>query len=248
MHNFNQNLFDELTNNGIVAIDNYFSEEDKKNLNTVFGDIDNNHVKYQTNSKDIKLLSSSIFQLIKESEIQDLLKKYLEGEAVCTTFHYSNQKVKISNDENYEIKNSGVCAFHHDDCGKQIKINILISDLEKNSNGLDYAIGSHKINNLDKFILKLFKKFSLFSNWDKHFLSHFINKYYYKIRHNFSYEKKIIKNYRIKKIYGQEGMIYIFDTNGYHRQSVIKELPKKLTDRKVLTLYFVNKEKLKFSF
>ena len=239
-----KNLFEEITNNGIATIDNYFSEENKKDLILTFGNVDNN-VKYKTNYEDIKLLSKEVSQLINNSEFYSFLKKYLKGEPICTTFHLSNEKIKISNNEKKEIRDSGVCAFHHDDLGKQIKINILLSELEKNSNGLDYAIGSHKISNLDQLILKILKKFSLFKNWDKHFISNFVNKYYYKIRHNFCYEKKIIKNYKINKIYGKMGKIYIFDTNGYHRQSVISELPKKLIHRKVLTLYFVNRDKIK---
>ena len=153
----------------------------------------------------------------------------------------------MSDDEISEINNSGVCAFHNDDCGKQIKINILLSDLAENSNGLDYAIGSHKLSFLDKILIRFFNFFSLFKGWDKHFLTHFINKYYYKIRQNFCYEKKILQKYKIKKIFGKMGKIYIFDTNGFHRQSVIKKLPDELVDRKVLTLYFMNKDKLNLS-
>ena len=152
MHNFNQNLFEEITNNGIIVVDDYFSDEDKKNLNSVFGNIKNDTVNYETNFDDIKFLSGPIFKLLSENEIQSLLKRYLQGEPVCTNFHLTNHKIKISNNENDEMKNSGVCAFHNDDCGKQIKINILLSDLEKDTNGLDYAIGSHKLSNLDNII------------------------------------------------------------------------------------------------
>ena len=215
MNNFNQNLINELMNDGIVTIDNYFSKEDIKKLNLVFGSLKDDMIKYQSSLNDIKSLSNQVFNFINEKEIQSLLKKYLAGEPHCTVVHFSKHKIKISGDEISEIKNSGVCAFHNDDCGKQIKINILLSDLAENSNGLDYAMGSHKLSLLDKTLIRFLNFFSLFRGWDKHFLIYFINKYYHKIRQNFCYEKKILQKYKIKKIFGEIGKIYIFDTNGF---------------------------------
>ncbi len=243
MNNIDHNLLDELMTHGIVTIDDYFSEEDKKNLNSLFGNLKDDMIKYRTTQNDIKSLSTQVFDFINKNEIHNLLKNYLQGEPYCTVVHLTNHQVKISEDETSEIKNSGVCAFHNDNCGKQLKINILLSDLEENSNGLDFAVGSHKLSFLDKILIKFLNIFSLFKGWDKHFLIYFINKYYHKIRQNFCYEKKIFKKYKIKKIFGKMGKIYIFDTNGFHRQSVIKKLPAKLVDRKVLTLYFINKDK-----
>ena len=43
-----------------------------------------------------------------------------------------------------KFSEGSVMGFHNDDIGKQIKINLL-TDLSINSNGLEYAIGSHKI-------------------------------------------------------------------------------------------------------
>ena len=52
---------------------------------------------------------------------------------------------------------ASVLGFHNDDEGKQIKINILLSDLSKDSNGLEYAIFSHKVSLVDRFIVSILK-------------------------------------------------------------------------------------------
>ena len=66
--------------------------------------------------------------------------------------------------------------FHNDDSGKQIKINILLSDLKKDSNGLEYAMASHKLSLLDRSIIKFLNIFGFFKNWSKHLINYQINK------------------------------------------------------------------------
>ena len=129
-------------------------------------------------------------------------------------------------------------GFHNDDIGKQIKINFLMVDLSINSNGLEYAIGSHKIGNFDNFILKILNKFNLFKNWNKHFLNYQINKIF-GLRPNFMNENKINKKYKIERIFGKAGLIYIFDTNGFHIQAHVEEKNIEINPRELVTVYLI---------
>jgi len=55
---------------------------------------------------------------------------------------------------------------------------------------------------------------------------------------NFMAEKEVKKKFDIFKVYGKSGLVYIFDTNGFHRQgsvnleSILKE------ERELITVYF----------
>ena len=51
-------------NDGIVTIDNYFSKEDIKKLNLVFGSLKDDMIKYQSSLNDIKSLSNQVFNFI----------------------------------------------------------------------------------------------------------------------------------------------------------------------------------------
>ena len=130
-----------------------------------------------------------------------------------------------------------VLGFHNDDSGKQIKINILLNDLSEKSNGLEYAISSHKISPLDKSLLAFLKLFGLFKNWNKHFINYQMNKIQGR-KVNFMTEKKIKKKFKIFKVHGKSGLIYIFDTNGFHRQGSLESDEPISNQRELITIYF----------
>ena len=94
MNNFNQNLINELMNDGIVTIDNYFSKEDIKKLNLVFGSLKDDMIKYQSSLNDIKSLSNQVFNFINEKEIQSLLKNILQVNHIVQLCIFLNIKLK----------------------------------------------------------------------------------------------------------------------------------------------------------
>ena len=55
---------------------------------------------------------------------------------------------------------------------------------------------------------------------------------------NFMNEKSIKKKFKILKVHGKSGLIYIFDTNGFHRQGSLEAGFPDTNERELITIYF----------
>ena len=93
---------------------------------------------------------------MEKEEIKDSLKKYFGQMPKCSLIHFSRTYPSFKTDEKKSISSGSVMSFHNDDIGKQIKINFLFKNLSIESNGLEYALRSHKISFLDNLILKIY--------------------------------------------------------------------------------------------
>ena len=117
-----------------------------------------------------------LYLIFKKDYINDFLVEYLGNDFQCTNILFTRTKPELKKDDEKYIEQGSVLGFHNDDSGKQIKINILLNDLNEKSNGLEYAISSHKISKLDNFLVTFLKLFGLFKGWNKHFLNYQKNK------------------------------------------------------------------------
>ena len=51
--------------------------------------------------------------------------------------------------------------------------------------------------------------------------------------------KKVLKKkFKILKVHGKSGLIYIFDTNGFHRQGSLESGFHDSNERELITIYF----------
>lgn len=111
-----------------------------------------------------------------------------------------------------------------------------MTDLKKDSNGLEYAILSNKIGFIDKILINFFNIFGFFKDWNKHFINYQKNKIIGR-KVNFMPESIVKKKFKILKVYGKSGLVYIFDTNGFHRQSSVTAGDNLNSDRDLITVY-----------
>ena len=230
-------ILNEISKKGIFLNDELLNESEKKSLKKEFYVKKNYELFKITNEDEIKKISETLFNFLQRDYIKNFLREYFNGETKCTTVLFSRTKPELKKDDKEEIIKGSVLGFHNDDSGKQVKINILLSDLSEKSNGLEYAISSHKISFLDKFILTFLKIFGLYKNWNKHFINYQINKFQGQ-KVNFMNEKSIKKKFKILKVHGKSGLIYIFDTNGFHRQGSLEAGVPISNERELITIYF----------
>lgn len=235
-------ILNEIEANGIFLSYKLLNESGIEKLKNEFNFTENNKVFDISELNELKSLSYTLYNFVKKPTISKFLESYLKDTPVCTTVHFTRSKLVKSINEKDEIDKGSVLGFHNDDKGKQIKINFLLNNLEKDTNGLDYALKSHKLSLIDNLILLILQSFNLLKRWDRHFLNYLINRIRKK-KVNFLPSSKVFNKYKIKHVYGKKGLVYIFDTNGYHRQSYsAKKNPTH--PRELLTLYFIGKKKL----
>jgi len=234
-------ILQELNQNGIYVNDTFFNSVEKENLKKDFSkNVD--HFKFEINNfEEIKKISITLYDFLNRDYIQYILTKYLNGLPKCRVVLFSETKPQIKKNDQKNISEGSLLGFHNDDSGKQIKINILLNDLDKDSNGLEYALSSHKISFIDSFLLRIFKLFGFYKNWDKHFINYQKNKLFGK-KANFMSEEKVKNKFKISKVYGLSGLVYIFDTNGFHRQASISSQDNLNFSRKLITVYFDTKK------
>lgn len=231
----------ELKHNGIYVNDTFFNSFEKENLKKDFSK-NAEHLKFDINNfEEVKEISSTLYNFLNRDYIQYILTNYLDGTPKCNVILFSETKPQVKKDDQANISEGSLLGFHNDDSGKQIKINILLNDLDKNSNGLEYAVASHRISFLDKLILRILKSFGFYKNWDKHFINYQKNKILGK-KANFMPEKKVKNKFKISKVHGLSGLVYIFDTNGFHRQGSISQKGNLSFKRKLITVYFDKKK------
>ena len=51
-------------------------------------------------------------------------------------------------------------------------------------------------------------------------------------------EEKVKNKFKLKRVFGKSGLIYIFDTNGFHRQATVENEIISKTERELITIYF----------
>ncbi len=230
-------ILNEVNKNGIFINDQLLNELDKNNLKKDFEKKKNYEFIEIDDEDEIKKVSDTLFNFLHRSYIRQFLTEYLGNNIKCTHLLFTRKKPESKKKDSEHIEGGSVLGFHNDDSGKQIKINILLSDLSESSNGLEYAIASHKISLLDRSIVSFLKIFGLFKNWSKHFINYQINKIK-GMRVNFMSEEKVKQKFKITKVFGKTGLIYIFDTNGFHRQASVDIENKSNIERELITVYF----------
>ena len=222
--------FEFLEKNGYLILDNFISEDNLKKIKRGF----EKHTQYiedlglegisgpEKNIANEKILNycPEILDIVNDKSISDLLKKYLgENFKILNIYPTISKPMKAdANDvRNFNNSKENICCYHHDQIGRQLKFIIVLNDIVENQNCLEYAIQSHKVNEIDKYIIKFFNFFGFFKNWNKSIITHLFLKI---IGRNpaFLKEKTINKKFKIKQIYAKSGTIFMFDTNGYHRQ------------------------------
>ncbi len=237
----NDTILKEINNNGIFVSENLLKNNEIERLCHEFSFDEDVKIIDISNLNELKQFSETLYNFVQNKNISKFLEDYLGDVPVCTTIHFTRCKQTELKSEKNEINDGSVMAFHNDDKGKQIKINFLLKDLEKNSNGLGYAMKSHRINWLEKLILYFLKKLNYMKKWDKHLFNYYKNKYKNR-KVNYMFSEEVLNKFNIKHVYGKKGLVYIFDTNGFHRQGHSAQVSS--SPREVLTLYFLGKKKL----
>ena len=232
-------ILNEIIKNGIFITNQLLNEVEKDSLKKDFLNKKNKELFKINDDEDIKKISETLFNFIQQDTIQNFLREYFANEIKCTNILFSRTTPEMKEDDSKQIEKGSVFGFHNIS-GKQIKINILLNDLDEKSNGLEYAASSHKINRLDKFLLSFLRTFGLYKNWDKHLINYQKNRIQGK-KVNFMSEKEIKKKFKIIKVHGKSGLIYIFDTNGFHRQGSVESEILTNNKRELITLYFNKK-------
>ena len=230
-------ILNELTYKGIFVNDQLLNETDKDNLKKDFEIKKNSETFKINNDLEIRKISKTLFEFLQRDYVKNSIYEYFGTEFKCSTILFTRTKPEIKKNDSDNIFAGSLLGFHNDDKGKQIKINILLSDLSKDSNGLEYAILSHKISLIDRYIISMFRIFGFFKKWNKHFINYQKNKFQGR-RVNFMTEKEVKKKFDILKVYGKSGLVYIFDTNGFHRQGSVNLESILEEERELITVYF----------
>ncbi len=229
-------ILNEIKKNGIFISTQLLNDSEKDNLKKDFLD-KKNHQNFKIyKEEDIKKISDTLFNFLQKDYLKNFLYEYFGNEIKCSNILFTRTKPELKKNDNHEISKGSVLGFHNDDSGKQIKINILLNDLDEKSNGLEYALSSHKIKFLDKYLISFFKFFGFYKNWNKHFINYQKNKFLGK-KVNFMSEKDVKKKFKITKVFGKSGLIYIFDTNGFHRQGSVDNENLIDSQRELITVY-----------
>lgn len=176
LFNTHNEILNEIDVNGIFLSYKLLNESEIEKLKNEFNFTENNKIINISELEELKSLSYTLYNFVKKPNISKFLESYLKDTPVCTSVHFTRSKMVKSINEKDEIDKGSVLGFHNDDKGKQIKINFLLNNLEKDTNGLDYALKSHKLSLIDNLILLILQKFNLMKGWDKHFLNYFNNK------------------------------------------------------------------------
>jgi len=260
------NKFKKLKNEGIIILDQIIPKELFGKLKNGFFDHDKfleSH-KIKSDEKDLiekragyeKIIDycPEIIEIINLKEIDLILKNYLgQDYKILNIYPTVSYPVKLDmTEKNVHKSDASICIFHHDQIGKQLKLIIVLEDIIEDQNCLEYAVGSHKVNFIDKIIIKFFNFFGLFKDWNKNIVEHLINKILNKPI-AFTNEKNLRKKYSIKQAISKASSIYLFDTNGYHRQKPATEKTNFSLARNTIFLDIVpnlsaKKAKLKMNF
>ena len=229
-----ENNSEFLEKNGYLILENFVSEDNLNKIKKGFEE----HTKYirdlglegisgpEKNIANEKILNycPGILDIVNNKSLNHLLEKYLgKNFKILNIYPTISKPIKAdANDQRNFNKDESLCCYHHDQIGKQLKLIIVLHDIDENQNCLEYAVQSHKVGILDQYIIKFFNFFGFFKNWDKSIINHLFLKI---LGRNpaFLKEKTISKKFKIKQVYAKSGAVFMFDTNGYHRQKPANE-------------------------
>ena len=235
-------ILNELKRKGVFVNNHLLNDLEKKNLINDFSKVEKNKMMKFSENSDIKKISTTLYNFLQRDYIHNSIYDYLGAEIKYSYAIFTRLKPETKKKDSENISAGNTLAFHNDDSGKQIKINILLSDLEESSNGLEYAMSSNKISITDKVVINFFNIFGRFKGWDKHFVNYHLNKM--KGRNvNFMPESKVKNKFKILKVFGKSGLVYIFDTNGFHRQSSVSSCQNLNLERDLITVYLDSQKK-----
>ena len=124
-------ILNELKGKGVFVNNYLLNDLEKKNLINDFSKIEKNKlIKFNENS-DIKNISSTLYNFLQRDYIYNSIYEYLGSEIKYSSAIFTKLKPEIKKKDSENISTGSTLAFHNDDSGKQIKINILLSYLEK---------------------------------------------------------------------------------------------------------------------
>ena len=127
----NNNIFNEVNTNGIFINDQLLNKLDKDNLKKDFVNKKDYEFFQIKDDEEIKKISNTLFNFLQRGYINQFLVDYLGNGAKCTHLMFTRTRPESKKKDIEYIKSGSVLGFHNDDSGKQIKINILLSDLKK---------------------------------------------------------------------------------------------------------------------
>jgi len=218
-----------LINNGTITLQNQIKSEtfdklksgyDKYYAETKFDDNEPLEI-IRKKQQTIVDYCPEILEILDSANLASILKSYLGPNYKITGVYGVSSKPKIVNlNDKSHTTNDNIFLFHHDQTGKQIKCIIPLQKIGPDQNCMEYAIGSHRKTLMDKFVIKILNLFGFYKKWDQPILNHLINLMKNKKFPQYFGEKLIKKKYKIKKVTADLLSVYLFETSGYHRQSL----------------------------
>lgn len=148
-------ILEELFENGVVAIPNFFTEDQCKEMIESFEKIDEKYSKYYKNDKrifGIEKLSLSHKNLFFENKMfKRIGESYIGDELILQTTMAA--KITANDDE----KHGSGGGWHRDSFSRQFKAVSYLEDVSINNGPFMYIKGSHKMENIKKVIYGLKK-------------------------------------------------------------------------------------------
>lgn len=195
----------ELEENGVVVIPNFYSEEECKSMIASFEALSDKHAKQYANDKRIFGIEkiSDIHNLHHDNQMfKRIGEAYVGDELILQT----TMAAKIVPDEKEEFGSGG--SWHRDSFSKQFKAITYLDDVSIDNGPFMYIKGSHKMENIKKILFEL----------DSH-----------NPPSNFRYTNEEIE--KIKEILNEEityftapkGTLVLADIRGLHTGMPIKE-------------------------
>mgnify|MGYP006445968509 CR=1 FL=1 len=181
------NHFQQLEDKGFVALPNYISEKDLKELQCDFESImegkEYNEVKSKMMGNEDIRKSRLYSQYACEEYLTDIVRCYI-GKPIYLARSTGTRS------ESAEIPDMGSYKWHHDEKRKMVKIMILLTEMPLGEQGTSYVPGSHKV-------------------WqNNNRSSRFTEEEIQEIEKEF--DSRI-------QLSGHPGTVFIFDPNGFHR-------------------------------
>ena len=199
----------QLVKDGILILPSYFSPEKTQEFKTEFDTIISTHSIQPTTDKEI--------YINKLAQIHDTLPlKYFVSDPLLSNIaqYYWGQPCDIVSSFGYQIdpmppKDFSSYQWHHDCKFKQLKVFVLLTDLEEDGQTLDYIPGTHTMTHV-------------FTSYDEsRFNSSTISQYGTPIKST-----------------GKAGTVIFIDTNGLHRGNRNESYPRALWSNLIMPSHF----------
>ncbi len=193
-----------LKNDGVAIIENFFSDEQCKELIDIFERKEKKHSKKILNDKRIfginhlSDLHNKIFT--NEPFFKDVAKAYLGEEVILQTTMAAKITARKS------VKHGSGGGWHRDSFSRQFKAVIYLNDVSIDGGPFQYIKGSHKLKNIIKVLLKLNRNYA--ANYPR-YSSEDIEKI------------KLICNQKTSELVAPKGTLILVDTRGIHTGKII---------------------------